>query len=351
MLIHISAALLKLVLLTICIHSHGASGTRNNFYIVNSPENHCQREFTADEPCLTLQQYAYSPSLGSNASVSLTVESGTHLLQGVGVKFDAESDYDVPSADFNMTGESVRIVYDGFGTHYYSPIMSVRYARNVSILGMTFVSNNRGFVKIEHVQNLFLKHCTFQGVRLYISNMMFDNWATIAMSSFFDYFHQGYSYTNSDRNYGAISILNSMVYIIQSNFSANKGAVHYRDNGESDPRPGAVVMYRCIFSNNTSKYGGSAVHVDGSASLAVQDTVFLFNTASGSGGAVYFSGERDSARLEIVASTFIYNYANFCGAVSVERYSKCIQFVINDSTFYCIQPSCEHWWRWWSSLY
>ena len=303
MLIHISAALLKLVLLTVCIHSHSASETRNNFYIVNSPENHCQREFTADEPCLTLQQYAYSPSLGSNASISLTVESGTHLLQGVGVKFDAESDYDVPSADFNMTGESVRIVYDGFGAHYYSPIMSVRYAQTVSIRGMTFVSNNRGFVKIEHVQNLFLKHCTFQGVRLYISNVMFDNWAMISMSSFFDYSHQGYSY-NSDRNYGAISISNSMVYIIQSNFSANKGAVHYRDhNDESDP--GAVVVYRCIFSNNTSKYGGSAVHVDGSASLAVQDTIFLFNTASGSGGAVYFSGERDSARLEIVASTFI----------------------------------------------
>lgn len=330
MLIHISATLLKLVLLTVYVHSHSISGTRNNFYIVNSPENHCRREFTADEPCLTLQQYAYSPSLGSNASVSLTVESGTHLLQGIGVKFDSESDYGIPTADFNMTGESVRIVYDGFGAHYYSPIMSVRYARSVSIHGMTFVSNNRGFVKIEHVQNLFLKHCTFQGVRLCISNVMFDSLATISMSSFFDYSHQGYSYTGSNRDYGAISISNSLVYIIQSNFSANKGAVHHHGNGESDP--GVLVVHQCIFSNNTSKYGGSAVHMDGSVSLAVQDSIFLFNAASGSGGAIYFSGESNSARLEIVASTFIYNYANFCGAISVEKYSKYI--VINDSTFY-----------------
>jgi hypothetical protein len=319
-----------LVLLTVYAHSHIVSGTSNNFYIVNSPDNHCRRELTADEPCLTLQQYAYSPSLGSNASVSLMVESGTHLLQGVGVKFDSESDFGIPTGDFNMTGESVKIVYDSFGTHYYSPIVSVRNARYVSIHGVTFVSNNRGYVKIEHVQNLFIEHCTFQGVRLYISNVMFDNWAMILMSSFFDYSHRGYSYTDSGRDYGAISISNSLVYIIQSNFSANKGAIHYHDiNGEIDLDPSVLVVYRCIFSNNTSKYGGSSVHVDGSATLAVHDSNFLFNTASGSGGAIYYSG---TAALEIKASTFVYNNANFCGAVSVEKYSKYIE--ISNSTFY-----------------
>ena len=325
MLIHISTALL--VLSTICVHS--VSGTSNNFYIVSSPDNHCRREFTADEPCLTLQQYAYSPSLGSNASVSLTVESGTHLLQGVGVKFDSESDFDVPTTDFNMTGESARVVYDAFGTHYYSPIMSIRNARYVAIRGVAFVSNNKGFVKIEHVQHLFIKHCSFQGVRLYISNVIFDNWAEISMSSFSDYSHQSYGYI-SDRDYGAISISNSMVYMIQSNFSANRGAVHYHDNGKGDP--GVLVVYRCIFTNNTSKYGGSAVHVDGLASLAVQDSIFLFNTASGSGGAIHYIGESSSAKFEIIASTFVYNYANFCGAINVEGYTKYAK--INNSTFY-----------------
>ena len=172
---------------------------------MTSPDNHCRIEFTADEPCLTLQQYAYSPSLGSNASVSLTVESGTHLLRGIGVKFDSESEFNVPTSDFNMTGESARVVYDAFGVHYYSPIMSIRNARYVAIRGVTFVSNNKGFVKIEHVQHLFLEHCSFQGVRLYISNVMSDNWAEISMSCFSDYSHQGYRYI-SDRDYGAISI-------------------------------------------------------------------------------------------------------------------------------------------------
>ena len=230
MLIHISSTLL--VLLT--IHDYRASGgtsseAGNSFYIVTSPDNHCRRELTADEPCLTLQQYAYDPSLGPNTSVSLTVESGTHFLQGVGVIFDSESDFGAPASDFNMTGESARVVYDAFKVHYYSPIVSVRNARYVAIRGVTFISNNKGFVKIERAQHLILEHCSFQGVRLYISNVMFDNWAMISMSSFSNYSHFGYGSCDSDQNYGAISISNSLVCIIRSNFSANRGAIHYHD--------------------------------------------------------------------------------------------------------------------------
>ena len=135
-------------------------------------------------------------------------------------------------------------------------------------------------------------------------------------------------------NHGAISISNSLAYIILSNFSANRGGVRYHDhkidNAKSDP--GALVICQCIFSNNTSTYGGSAVHIDGSASLAVQESVFLFNTASGSGGAIHFRGESDSAVLEIIASKIVYNHANFCGAVSVEKYSKRVK--ISNTTFY-----------------
>ena len=331
---NLSSMLLQLsttffLLSTIFVHS-SICGISDSFYIVTSPDNHCRRELTAEEPCLTLQQYAYSPSLGSNTSVALTVESGTHLLQGAGIKFDSEPDFGVPTTYFNMTGESAEVVYDAFGVHFYSPIMSIRNARYVSIRGVTFVSRNKGFVRIEHVEHLFLERCRFQGVRLYINNVIFDNWAVISMSSFSDYSHQGYGY-NSDLDHGAISISNSMVYIIKSNFSANKGAVHYHDNIDSG-EPRVLVIYQCIFSNNTSKYGGSAVHVDGLASLSVQESVFLFNSASGSGGAIQYIGKSNSAEIKIIASTFVYNDANFCGAFSVEKYSKYV--VINDSTFY-----------------
>ena len=118
----------------------------NSVYVVTSPDNHCRRELTAYEPCLTLQQYAYDPSLRPNASVSLTVESGTHYLQGVGVIFDSESDFGAPASNFNMTGESARVVYDAFRVHNYSPILSVRNTRYVAIRGVTFVSNNKELI-------------------------------------------------------------------------------------------------------------------------------------------------------------------------------------------------------------
>ena len=166
------------------------------------------------------------------------MESGTHILQGVGIKFDSESDVGVSTTDFNMTGEGTRVVYDTFRGHYYSPIMSIRNARYVTIRGVTFVSNNKGFVEIENVQHVFFELCAFQGVRLYL-NDIFDNDyyygdVVISKCSFSGYFHQSYGY-NSDHDYGAISVSYSIVYIIQSNFSANKGAVHYHDSGNSDP--------------------------------------------------------------------------------------------------------------------
>ena len=79
-------------------------------------------------------------------------------------------------------------------------------------------------------------------------------------------------------------------------------------------------------------YGGSAIHVDGLASVFVNDSIFLFNSASGSGGAIHFSGKSNLVEFSIKVCTFVYNYANFCGAINIEKYSKHVE--INDSTFY-----------------
>ena len=96
-----------------------------------------------------------------------------------------------------------------------------------------------------------------------------------------------------------------------------------------------AILGSWSLSNNTSKYGGSAVHMDDLASVFVNDSVFLFNSASGSGGAIHFSGKiiwLNFTSRHCQACTFIYNYANFCGAISIEKYSKYVE--INDSTFY-----------------
>ena len=330
MVVHISTTFL-LVLSTICVEFHSIAGVSNSFYIVTSPDNHCRRELTGDEPCLTLQQYAYDPSLDPNVSVSLTVESGTHLLHGARVVFSSEYDSGIPTADFSVTGERAKVIYDAFGVHYYSPIMSIRIARHVAIHGVSFVSNNKGFVKFEHIQEVVLEHCSFQGVRLCLNDV---KKAIISNCGFTRYSHQSYTY-RSNRDHGAIFISNSMVSIAQSNFSTNRGAVHYHNIGNNDQTLLEIVS--CIFSNNTSDYGGSAILIDGPANVLIQKSVFLSNSAAGSGGAIHYTGTdlgdgNSAANLEIVATIFVYNYANFCGALSVEKYRKCVN--ISDSTFY-----------------
>ena len=79
------------------------------------------------------------------------------------------------------------------------------------------------------------------------------------MSSFSNYSHWDYGSRNSDHNHDTISISNLLTYVIQSNFNANRGAVHCHDNKIDNAKsdPGALVIYQCIFSNNTSMCGGS----------------------------------------------------------------------------------------------
>ena len=321
-----------------------SSVASESVYIITSQENHCSWEFTPEEACLTLQQYVYDPSLTSN--VSLRMEAGYHTLQGTGMYFNfdkvpEDSDRDEGNT-LTITAESASIIYSNAlslysasTVNYYSLILTVRNAGYVSLSGVTFMSSNVGYVKIENVYDLIIEYCTFNGVQLYLYTV---NNAEISKTSFFNYSHENDIY-NFDHEFGALFISQSTVKIDKSNFTSNQHAITYYDRGHDvdgsitfPSQSYSLQITDSTFTNNTSEYGGSAINIVGSPSLSIQHSVFIFNTASGSGGAVHFDRCNETTFSSITSSTFIYNSASFCGTFSIYNFYGSVE--ISDSNFY-----------------
>ena len=322
------------------------SVTTENVYIVTSPDSHCPWEYTAEEACLTLQQYAYDPSPRSNTT--LRMESGSHSLQGLGISLNFEidtDDSDYQNNRFKMTAEEAKLFYNNApGMITPTPIISIRNTRYAYINGVTFISHNSGYIKFESVQDVFIEICIFRGVRLLLT--MVDN-ATISRCSFSNYSKSDPAYV-LDNESGAMYVSQSNVQIVQSNFSHNQHAIIYHntkhdrnnmqnDNDRSVSSPiqlqvCSLSINQSIFSNNTSKYGGSALYVTGMVSVSVHQSVFLFNNASGIGGAISLSGVHGTAIYSISDSTFVYNSAEFCGAFSIDSFNGIV--IISGSNFY-----------------
>lgn len=146
-----------------------------------------------------------------------------------------------------------------------------------------------------------------------------------------------------DYGSGAIEVSQSNVQILQSNFSHNQHAIIYHNHDQVyDDHSDRSVFFpseihsltvnQSIFSNNTSEYGGSALCVTGMVSVSVHQSVFLFNNASGIGGAISLSGVNGTANYSFSDSTFVYNSAEFCGAFSIDSHNGIV--IISGSDFY-----------------
>lgn len=310
-----------------------------NVYIVTSLESHCQWEYTAEEACLTLQQYAYNPSLRSN--VTLRMESGSHSLQGLGLSFEVNNDDgNDQNNEFKVIAEGAKVFYTNAPSVIMpTPIISTRNAKYAHISGATFISYNSGYIKIESVQYVLIEICSFRGVRLLLT--MVNN-AKISRCSFSNY-SNGDSLYDLDHESGVIDVARSNVQILQSNFSHNQHAIiyHNHDHDTHDDSDRSIYFHsgihsltvnQSIFYNNTSKYGGSALYVTGMVSVSVHQSVFLFNNASGIGGAISLSGVNDTGIYSFSDSTFVYNSAEFCGAFNIDSYSGIV--IISGSDFY-----------------
>ena len=320
------------LLVTTFIYLVGCMSSEN-VYIVTSPDSHCPWELTAEQPCLTLQQYVYVPSLTSN--VTLGLESGNHKLHGVGILIEFDSQNGRSQGDrFQMLAERAKVFHSNApSVRMPSLIIYMHNVQYVHISGVTFVSDNTGFIKIEDVQRVFIEFCHFQGVQLHL--MMVNN-STISRCSFSNYS----SINDFSHEAGALYISQSNVVIVQSNFSHNEQAINYHDDRlDSDddltPLPShafSLTIDKSIFSNNTSEYDGSALSVSGTVSVTVRKSIFLFNSASGSGGALHLNGVNDTEEYSIVECTFVHNSATFCGAFNIESHNGTV--AIDYSNFY-----------------
>ena len=326
-----------------------SSQASESIYLVTSPDDHCPWEFTADKSCLTLEQYALNPILGSNSSLRLV--SGSHLLTGRGLLFDGYFDSVSPrNSFFTMTADGGEIVYSSqsdsdrplSGRDFLS-ILAIRHAQYVEIKGLSFVGNAYGHITIEDVQEARIELCSFDRVQVRIRNV--DS-VHISRSIFSNYSHpKDIHIISLCIEDGALVVSESTVAVVQSNFTLNQGAIHYDGDGlrlESDTigyemiESHSLQIQGCVFTNNTSLHRGSALQVTGSASVSVSGSVFIFNAANISGAAVYFSGGNDSTDLAssivIATSTFLFNSAGFCGAFHIDNRNG--QVEVRDSVFY-----------------
>ena len=94
----------------------------DTFIILTSPENHCPGEFTGD-PCVTLQQYANSPS--SDTNISLLLEPGNHTLNR---ELTASNSY-----NYTILGRDSNIYCNALGH------ISLTSVQNILITGLSLI--------------------------------------------------------------------------------------------------------------------------------------------------------------------------------------------------------------------
>ena len=326
------------------------------YHIVTSPSSPCPGEFIG-ESCLTLQQYAASPSQDSN--VTLVMESGTHRIQGTSEAVLATRvDYFIMLAGHGHKDAARIVFYDPRSIYYYYYHFTINYALTIHISKIHF-SSSTGFtlgIEIENVQQLFIEDCTFQGVQVYLSQV--TN-AVILQTCFYN--GSGLNAHSSTVNitrctfrnnmqavyfYSYSSSYNNALSISESTFINNTYTSTYRGGAAMYvrvPRYSRVLINTSIFVNNTAVTRGGALSLyltgnTNSAPMYIIGCVFVNNTAvTGEGGVLYLAGNSNSAPiiilLYITGSTFIYNSANSsnCGAISVQDTNS---ISITDSNFY-----------------
>ena len=284
------------------------------YHIVTSPSSPCAGEFIG-EPCLTLQQYAASPSQDSN--VTLVIESGTHRLQGTSEAVLATRvDYFTMLAGHDHKDDAHVVFYDPRSIYYYYYRFTINYALIVHISKIHF-SSSTGYtlrIRIEDVQQLFIEDCTFRGFRVYLSQV--TN-AVILQTCFY--------------NGSRLNSYSSTINITRCIFRNNMQAVALYSFS-------TLTISESTFINNsyTSAYRGGAamyISVPRYSRVLINTSIFVNNTAvTQEGGALYLTGYFNAGPIHITGCTFIYNSATSsnCGAISAQD----ININIKDSNFY-----------------
>ena len=294
--------------------------SNETFYIVTSSKSYCPLEFIG-QPCLTLEQYA-SHLRHDSSNIILMIESGNHFLQSSELQF---GQYYNRINDFIMNADhsGAKIIYTTPPREleyvYNSVGILVIYAQYIQINGITFIGSF-AHIEVKYAQEVMINNCSFQGISI---SLRVVNNAMFSRCTFSD--HRRYHHTGGLIINGALSIrYSTAVKIVQSNFTNNEVAIYgllqkyyYYYSRHRVP---SLHIQECIFSNNTSKFIGGAMHLAGHgdnnhASISVNRSIFFNNTANESGGAIYVNFQY--LDFSIMETSFIQNSAESCGALNI----------------------------------
>ena len=316
----------------------------NAFIILTSSDNYCPGEFTGD-PCLTLQQYAGSPSFDAN--ISLLLEPGNHTLTRELIASD--------SYNYTMSGSDSKVLCNNpaqvsftsiqhviiTGVSFMGCAQNVLSANGESVeLRNVILSQNRISV-IEVVNNVIIIDSTFDrnsdtGLELRsigsvtkIENCIFSNnghRGITAVSSDLEISTSTF-HSNIGPQGGCLYAESSAVTVRDSNFSectSREGL----DGGAMYGEQAAFTIIKTNFTDNRAGFGGGAI-AGGSSSYNITSSNFIRNVCGQWGGAI----KADiGTRLLILADTyFISNRGGTGGAVYAYRLDTlvCCDFTNN----------------------
>ena len=282
--------------------------TCDTFNIVTPTTTSCPGEYVG-EPCLTLQQYASYPS--KSANVTLILESGTHKLDRFNSRFVSSH-----IEHFTIASEMAYIILTHDSSLYYYYYYNQEARLHFS--GISFVGRAGGYhvISISDAQETIIENCSFQGIRIRLSNVRN---ITILRSCF--------SNNNDLREVMYLSSSNSILIseCVFSNNTSNYYIFYISGN--------TVAINATTFINNTAQRYHGIVHLSGTEVLALINTsTFINNTVFGHGGVLQITRKNDESDISIANSTFILNSAENgnCGAFSISDAS----LNLRDSTFY-----------------
>lgn len=230
----------------------------------------------------------------------LTIQNGTHVDGGVGIRNDNNSTLTVTNCIFRKN----------IGDWYWGgPGGGIANLGKLTVLNSQFIDNvgyrvagaiyNEGFMTV--TGSIFTGNSSrsFGGAILNLGS------ATIQESKFI-------SNTTVENGGGAIYSESSPITMTRSTFMGNKGTY----GGAIQLEGGSAVILNSTISNNSPLnfeilYGwGGGIYVDAGASLTIDGSTISNNTVYGDGGGIYIFG---SSNLTITNSTLSGNIAQSNG--------------------------------------
>ena len=211
---------------------------------------------------------------------------------------------------------ATHIVFYAPYNYYYS---NTAYTLTIICISFSCTTGSICEIGFRDVQQLFIKDCTFQGIKLYLNRVAN---AMIFQTCFY--------------NGSGLDAYSSSINITRCTFRNNMRVIYFSSYSNYN---NVLTISESTFINNTLPYTGGFgavmyISISGYSRVLINASTFVNNTAvTREGGALYIDGNLNAATaIYITKSTFIYNSANSsnCGAISAQD----INVNITESDFY-----------------